>query len=87
MEVPERLRVVLRGLAEVIELPGAHRSISGPRFEKLDTVSAFVVEPTATIDRIHPGLEIPVKLPLLPAAAMVPTPAALASATASSIPW
>ena len=62
------------GIDEVIAEPGANRSIHGAMFEKLDTPSVFVVEPTVTAVEMQPGVPVAFWYPLLPDEITVETP-------------
>ena len=43
------------GTEETTSEPGASSSTSGDEFEKLDTASVFVVDPTVIADEMHDG--------------------------------
>ncbi len=46
---------VFPGTEELIAEPGANKSTIDALFEKFDTTSLFVVEPTVTAVEMHPG--------------------------------
>ena len=56
--------------------PGAKRLRNGATFEKNDTPSVLVVEPTLIAEEMHPGAEIAETKPSLPEAMAVATPTA-----------
>src|SRR4051794_29345918 len=82
IEVPLNTAVPPPGTEDVIDDPGASSERKGAEFEKLDTVSALVVEPTLTAPGVHAGLPIDVLEPSLPAEITVAVPADRRLATA-----
>ena len=86
IDVPEYASDEFVGTAEMIDEPGAYRSMrSSAVFEKPETVSLLVVEPTVTADEIHAGDETESENPLLPDAMTVAIPDAASSSTVEAI--
>src|SRR5687767_2499063 len=66
IEVPSLEAKPPPGTDELIPVPGASSSTCDDEFEKLDTASPLVVEPTVIADEMHAGAPTPVEEPRFP---------------------
>src|SRR5262245_56429427 len=73
-EVPVPTAKPPPGTEEVMDSPGAKSDKNGATLEKVETTSAFVVEPTLTALEMHAGAAIAPVNPSLPDATTVATP-------------
>ena len=86
IEVPEYEAELLFGIADLMYEPGAYTSMRfGAEFEKDETKSPFVVDPTVTAEDMHAGEATESEYPLLPAAITVAMPDAARVSTAEAM--
>ena len=85
IEVPEMVLVAVEDVchADLMPLPGANRSTQDPRFEKLETESELVVDPTVMAFGAEAGERVQALVLSLPAATTMVTPSSIARWTAT----